>query len=821
MRRSLKLLKSLSAPKTIIGTQGELKPYKILGKRHSIYHLNTIEKDMEFENFKIPTRNKMTSPFLEFKRAAVELPKIEKEIEKSYLEELSGHLTPLEQEELKYSWKEREKRADNERYISLIPGKSPVPPDVEETDIKELKFALEDPINPNYEDIGEFFEIEPEKAKQLFMNGCFGTFIKDHYSLSKRFDVMLREETFHLINMLKASKTINKNEYPDLDESSTIENLEPIQQLGWLITNHAQSYLEIYHKINSLMLDYVYSTKNLNLYNIMRNSSDLFTSTVGIIVQELAKSQLFKVISHNIDFNDYKKGIESLIKNEKLSSLVSEILEFYAKKIESKDDLAKVVTFSDFVEHISSTISINIDNTPVEISLEQYLDLEKRFNYPKVLKDDLGRVGSLATGAILTGTRGIGKSQILAGLAVWASLQEDWVLIRVPRGSDFTRNAAIVAWDPSGLYIAPEIGQDILREILANNKEKLEKIKINPQIYGKYSLAGFHPVYDKGYEPLPTQKIFLRDEQVWTDVWKEYYTPEMLEEMLKGIRHFVIPKRRTYFEYELEKYSEKVIPDLFNQIIDENDKTLDDISFELIYDIAKPKRKPKKRMLPPSPNNILKLLPKKINSHDLYVNQKEHEMDEGNFVGPLTDYLPSPSNLKEIVEFGIDNPLHSNNVLYELMEHLYKNDDLNVLVLVDEFNQFFIPSGYPSAKYANYKKTRGCIPPSDLALSRLFMRFDGHMIKNGAKIVAVSEKTETYSVRSKWQGDPLNQGLQSTLEVSKIALDDLRKLIYYYKYFKWTDDVLTQKDIAAIHMLSQGNPGLVIQNLILSPEKLY
>ena len=388
------------------------------------------------------------------------------------------------------------------------------------------------------------------------------------------------------------------------------------------------------------------------------------------------------------------------------------------------------------------------------------------------------------------------------------------------RGSDFVRNASNIIWEPNALYFQPEVGYDLLREILELNKEKLGKIKVNSELYGKFSLSGAHPVYDKHYESIPNQHIFLREEQVWTDIWKTYYQDDILDELFKGIRDYEMPARYTRFEYEIKKYSAESVPEVFKKAI-EGECNFDKLEFEEIYDTWQPKRKPKKRKLPKSDANVLSLShkPQKIEGQDLTIKDFE-SIEQGNFLVPLTSKLSKPKTLKELAEFGVKNPMYAVNVLFELMDQLYRNDDYNVLVLVDQFNEFYLPSEYPSLKYMNYKKLDGFIPPYDLSLSRLFMRFDGHMIKNGAKIVAVSEKNTCYTTTD-WKGDPLNIGQHFSTEVSSLALDDLRKLIKYYTFYEWTNHTFTETDIATIYMQCQGNFGLALENITFSTEKTY
>lgn len=97
----------------------------------------------------------------------------------------------------------------------------------------------------------------------------------------------------------------------------------------------------------------------------------------------------------------------------------------------------------------------------------------------------------------------------------------------------------------------------------------------------------------------------------------------------------------------------------------------------------------------------------------------------------LSDHLPEPKTLQEIAEYGIKHPEQATCALAEIMHQLYNQDDANVMVAIDGYSDWFRPSEYTSFRYANSGYN---IPPYDLALVRLFMKFDGHMIRNGFKI---------------------------------------------------------------------------------------
>ena len=354
-------------------------------------------------------------------------------------------------------------------------------------------------------------------------------------------------------------------------------------------------------------------------------------------------------------------------------------------------------------------------------------------------------VQTLSTGAILSGLRGSGKSQVLAGVAAWAHNEGNWVIVKIPRGTDFTKNATNFVWEPNGLYMHPEVGYDILREIYQLNKEKLHSIEVNQNRYGNYSISGFHKQYDAGYEPLPNQEIFLENEQVWTNDWKNFYPPELLNEMMGGVRQYNISRRYTRFEYDMKLYSAESVPEVFAKVFEEK-LLYDDITLHDLFD-ADVHKTPSKKVKPPKcdASTLTQLTsPKKIHSQDLEIEEDDDDAPQ-HYARPMTELLPKPKTLGELAEFALKNPIYSINALYEIMDHFYRNDQYNVLVLVDEYNEFFSKTEYLSIKYANYKDSNSCIYPWDMSLGRLFMRFDGHMIKNGAKVVAVSEKNTNYT----------------------------------------------------------------------------
>jgi small subunit ribosomal protein S29 len=57
---------------------------------------------------------------------------------------------------------------------------------------------------------------------------------------------------------------------------------------------------------------------------------------------------------------------------------------------------------------------------------------------------------------------------------------------------------------------------------------------------------------------------------------------------------------------------------------------------------------------------------------------------------------------------------------------------------MDGYNDWLKPSEYVSFRYENQRHLRGRIPPQDIAMVRLLMKFDGHMAKNGFKLLSTT-----------------------------------------------------------------------------------
>ena len=121
---------------------------------------------------------------------------------------------------------------------------------------------------------------------------------------------------------------------------------------------------------------------------------------------------------------------------------------------------------------------------------------------------------------------------------------------------------------------------------------------------------------------------------------------------------------------------------------------------------------------------------------------------------------------------------------------------------MDGFNDWLKPSNYSSFRYENNKKIKGCIPPHDFALVRLFQKFDGHMIRNGFKLCATTHYRQFNHICTP---DMINFPNGYHSRVGRLALNDFRNMIYYYNVTDWMTDFYKEWEIESYYMETQGN----------------
>ena len=80
----------------------------------------------------------------------------------------------------------------------------------------------------------------------------------------------------------------------------------------------------------------------------------------------------------------------------------------------------------------------------------------------------------------------------------------------------------------------------------------------------------------------------------------------------------------------------------------------------------------------------------------------------------LADKLKDPKKLIELVDAGIEDPEVATCALAEILEQLYQTDKHQTLITIDGYNTWYLPTRYPSYRYANDRRLN-----SRIHLSRL------------------------------------------------------------------------------------------------------
>lgn len=125
-----------------------------------------------------------------------------------------------------------------------------------------------------------------------------------------------------------------------------------------------------------------------------------------------------------------------------------------------------------------------------------------------------------------------------------------------------------------------------------------------------------------------------------------------------------------------------------------------------------------------------------------------------------------------------------------------------MLFAIDGINDWFKPSNYMSFRYDNKKQHGGFIPPHDIALVRLLMKFDGHFVKNGFKLFAT---THYRQYKHLCTPDMLNWPDGYHAKVDNLALNDFRNMTTYYNLTNWMPDYFKEDEIESWYMETQGN----------------
>lgn len=123
------------------------------------------------------------------------------------------------------------------------------------------------------------------------------------------------------------------------------------------------------------------------------------------------------------------------------------------------------------------------------------------------------------------------------------------------------------------------------------------------------------------------------------------------------------------------------------------------------------------------------------------------------------------------------------------------------------------PSGVPGYEYVSWKKLKGKIPPYHMALMRMFMKLDGHKIKNGYKIVASSHQSLYKHV---FTPDKINFPAYGFChQMTGMELDTLRQFCQYYQAQRWPFRDKSETSVQVLFLENQGNWGQIFRIMLM------
>jgi hypothetical protein len=509
------------------------------------------------------------SPYESYLKAMNEtFPTIEKSIEEEILTHYKDHLTPKEQFELEMAWKRRQQVTDEtarkpREYIS-----QPEPPQPDNIEMLEKGMFLkaEELANLTMRDVGRYIEIPEVAARVVFRNGLCGRYMTDDFRNHRLFAFMIREETVKIIDGLKMNQNVQGSQYHESARKhnaqflSTLVGLQPYEQLSKLIENDLSTYFLLMNRTSNLLNELISEKKDPEIDMLFRNSPDLFDVATNLIVWKYPVPEVFNYIfkADTLDFATMSLETLSGLLNAgrgQIKEILDSFVAFCRKNL-TVEDMKGQVSMYKIREYIGKSIELRFGTSSVTIDMTGFKKWEDYHPRPEVLNSAFPKYSGFNGTTVLTGPSGTGKSNVLTVVALWAIAEGSWVVIKVPRASDITRNPSTMIWHSSGLYLQPEVAFDILADFESANKDKLEHIPVKSEFYGKYNVAGLHDVKDKEYVPLPAQHKWLEHLQVFSDDWRKFYDEESLLEMEHRVQEGNLPPRHSRMDYEIGVISE-------------------------------------------------------------------------------------------------------------------------------------------------------------------------------------------------------------------------------------------------------------------------
>lgn len=769
---------------------------KIISKSFSSINNNTISifnnKSNRFrDNVEITQKimnvdTKGTASYTIKKMTNEILPNIEKFVEKRLLEDFSNQLTPLEKDAVQDAYGIRRYKIDNSN------NKEENKKDAEVPDKNIIEFNRQNPITNksfnklSFVDIGKIILLSRFQALTTFPVSSYGNMF-EHFSIGKEVGLLVREEGVVLKNAFSYIKT-PKERKPLVDSIKNQLLRNKNFDIHSLLKNNFLFYSTIYQEIAEKILDFINDHKDERV-RFFFNHQDLFDGLISCLMDNLKnfnfavsllcleKTNL--VLIEGIVMYFYKKyGTSSSLNKNELNEL--------DHRVTSKDLSTYKYWFQ--IQSILDNFSITLTKELIEEDLKQLESKEKKLEFNK---------------------------NAISNKFEFKVNSERFICHDLE--SYFHDSLSM---EEKNFQEKSQKANEYLPEIYCEDKKfkpieykpyfKNNTIDIGDIVNKNYKLLGFNSGTILAGEAGNGKSGILAFLHAWAKSNNWFVIPlyngkkltvEPLEDLEDHPNGLIIQKASAK-EILLDIKATNI--DLLNKITTFKNYGKCNIIGE--YDGKFP-------TMPSLWDPVREVFTdawKVFNLHDenfAFKNNPE-------YMKRISDYIPNPKNLLEVVNFGLTNDKFAINAIAEVMINLKYNKETKVMTLVDDYNFFFRSTNYFSYKYANYYRSK--VPPFAMALIRLFMDFDGHLTYNGVKVCATSSSFYyRHNCEVKDFGFP---EFQST-RIKNLGIKEIANLCHYFnENGKLGRGNINYNEILYFKNFSQGNIGEIMKCMTYNYE---
>lgn len=698
------------------------------------------------------------------------LPKLEGFVEQRLIEDLKEQLTPLEKEELQDAFNLRRYKALEIPKISGLHdrnAKEDTPPYQQEYHDLFISSDGKGISKLNNKDIGKYVHFPTNQQYKVFPTGFYGDYLKLEYKRTKSINIMVREEALNIQQFLSFRRS-EQERAPFLEVLKTkLVNsfLNPALEynLFKLMSENFFYYSLIYQEVSSDILDYLHDPNSVNRYQLKAflTSADIYDGLINQIVCQL-KDRNYALLFLN------SKGFRS--------SVITQILEFFTKFYTTKIQLRNT-QLGVFDHRISEADLITYQFfSQIQKNLKK---IELAFK-PEFVSEELKKINKELLGKV--------------------KISENYEL--------GMRHALMFSKD-----IVP-----ILDKHVQPKPEKaefvFEKIHQKPEI--DTDSSPFEPYYIDdpfdlrnrytGYRGFNSGVIYFGDSGSGKSVLLGHLQAWALENGWAVIPVY----RATRFTKDPEDNEQHISGLYLQQQVTREILIEMKIANHKLYEklnVGKDYGRINSAGIRDGEQEPLPILwdeGRKVftNSWKIYNPDEEASITKNcpEQFKRISDYIPEPRSLLEIMNYGIENPDFATNAFAVVLSVLNQSKQVKTMILIDEYNELFRETEHNSYKFANRHK--GKIPPYALATIRLIMSFDGHLMYNGFKAVALSQSRYQ---RHKVDPSVFNLSMNFTYEVPLLKLNDLRYAVRFYNYCRFSYTFHTEHDIMYAFVMTQGN----------------